>query len=84
MWVAESARGLGVGRRLLAELERHAATHGAGAVRLETNGALTEAINLYRTAGYTELSPFNNEAYAHHWFEKQLSAHWGEAGGDRA
>jgi DNA-binding MarR family transcriptional regulator/predicted GNAT family N-acyltransferase len=84
MWVAESARGLGVGRRLLGELERHAATHGAGAVRLETNKTLTEAINLYRSAGYTEVSPFNNEAYAHHWFEKQLSAHRGEAGGDRA
>jgi DNA-binding MarR family transcriptional regulator/GNAT superfamily N-acetyltransferase len=74
MWVDESARGLGVGRRLLGELEHHAATHGAGAVRLETNTALTEAIQLYRSAGYAEVIPFNNEAYAHHWFEKQLSA----------
>ena len=74
MWVAESARGLGVGRRLLAELEHHAATHGASAVRLETNKALTEAISLYRSAGYADVSPFNREAYAHHWFEKQLSA----------
>lgn len=74
MWVAESARGLGVGRRLLGELERNAAAHGASAVRLETNRTLTEAINLYRSAGYAEVSAFNNEAYAHHWFEKQLTA----------
>ena len=72
MWVAESARGLGIGRRLLAELERHAAADGARAVRLETNRALTEAIGLYRSAGYREVDAFNDEPYAHHWFEKQL------------
>ncbi|RIQ35918.1 bifunctional helix-turn-helix transcriptional regulator/GNAT family N-acetyltransferase [Jiangella rhizosphaerae] len=72
MWVYESARGLGLGRRLLAELERLAAEHGAPAVRLETNSALTEAIALYRSAGYTEVPPFNAEPYAHHWFQKPL------------
>jgi DNA-binding MarR family transcriptional regulator/GNAT superfamily N-acetyltransferase len=72
MWVAESARGLGIGRRLLSELEHHAADHGARAVRLETNRTLVEAISLYRSAGYVEVVPFNDEAYAHHWFEKQL------------
>jgi DNA-binding MarR family transcriptional regulator/GNAT superfamily N-acetyltransferase len=69
MWVAEPARGLGVGRRLLAELEARA---GAGVVRLETNRALTEAIAMYRSAGYAEVAPFNAEPYAHHWFEKRL------------
>jgi ribosomal protein S18 acetylase RimI-like enzyme len=73
MWVAEPARGLGVGRRLLGELERRAAERGARAVRLETNRALTEAIGLYRSAGYVETAPFNEEPYAHHWFEKRLS-----------
>jgi DNA-binding MarR family transcriptional regulator/GNAT superfamily N-acetyltransferase len=72
MWVAEPARGLGVGRRLLSELEAHAVSHGATAVRLETNKTLTEAISLYRSAGFVEVAPFNNEAYAHHWFEKQI------------
>jgi len=72
MWVDESARGLGIGRRLLSELERHAASLGAGVVTLETNGALTEAIALYRSAGYYEVEPFNDEPYAHHWFEKRL------------
>ncbi len=72
MWVAESARGLGIGRRLLCELERLAATHGARTVRLETNGTLTEALALYRSAGYIEVPAFNDEPYAHHWFEKPL------------
>jgi DNA-binding MarR family transcriptional regulator/GNAT superfamily N-acetyltransferase len=74
MWVSGSARGLGIGRRLLAELERRAADRGARAVRLETNRSLVEAIALYRAAGYTEVPAFNDEAYAHHWFEKRLVA----------
>jgi DNA-binding MarR family transcriptional regulator/GNAT superfamily N-acetyltransferase len=73
MWVAESARGLGVGRRILGELEKHAAQHGARAVRLETNRTLVEAISLYRSAGYLEVPAFNDEPYAHHWFAKQIS-----------
>jgi len=72
MWVAESTRGLGIGRRLLDELERHAADGGARVIRLETNRSLTEAISLYRSAGYREVAAFNDEPYAHHWFEKQL------------
>lgn len=72
MWVAPDARGLGLGRRLLAELEREAIAHGAPAVRLETNRSLTEAIALYRSAGYEEVPAFNAEPYADHWFEKQL------------
>jgi GNAT superfamily N-acetyltransferase len=72
MWVAESVRGLGVGRRLLAELESHAARQGARYVRLETNKALIEAITMYRSAGFREVDPFNDEPYAHHWFEKKI------------
>jgi DNA-binding MarR family transcriptional regulator/ribosomal protein S18 acetylase RimI-like enzyme len=72
MWVAPTRRGLGLGRRLLTELEAHAAAHGARVLRLETNRSLAEAIGMYRTAGYREVAPFNNEPYAHHWFEKTL------------
>jgi DNA-binding MarR family transcriptional regulator/GNAT superfamily N-acetyltransferase len=72
MWVADSVRGLGIGRRLLGELERRAAAGGACIVRLETNNALTEAIALYRSSGYREVEAFNSEPYAHRWFEKQL------------
>jgi DNA-binding MarR family transcriptional regulator len=72
MWVAPRARGLGLGRRLLAELEAHARAAGVHTLRLETNRALTEAIALYRAAGYEEVEPFNDEPHAHHWFAKAL------------
>jgi DNA-binding MarR family transcriptional regulator/GNAT superfamily N-acetyltransferase len=73
MWVADAARGLGLGRRLLTELEACAAANGARAVRLETNRNLHEAIALYRTAGYVEVAAFNAEPFADHWFEKRLA-----------
>jgi DNA-binding MarR family transcriptional regulator len=72
MWVAPAARGLAVGRRLLGELESLAAAHGASTVRLETNATLVEAIALYRSAGYVEVAPFNDEPYADLWFSKSL------------
>jgi DNA-binding MarR family transcriptional regulator/GNAT superfamily N-acetyltransferase len=72
MWVSPDARGLGLGRRLLQELEQCARAAGAASVQLETNRALTEAIQLYRGSGYCEVAPFNDEPYAHHWFEKRL------------
>jgi DNA-binding MarR family transcriptional regulator/GNAT superfamily N-acetyltransferase len=74
MWVAGAVRGLGLGRRLLAELEAQAAAHGARTVQLETHHALGEAIGLYRTTGYREVAAFNDEPYAHYWFEKTIDA----------
>jgi DNA-binding MarR family transcriptional regulator/GNAT superfamily N-acetyltransferase len=70
MWVAAEARGLGIGRRLLAALEAEARQRGLETLRLETNRSLVEAQALYRRAGYREVAPFNDEPYAHHWFEK--------------
>jgi DNA-binding MarR family transcriptional regulator/GNAT superfamily N-acetyltransferase len=72
MWVSPSVRGLGVGRRLLADLEARAAGLGVRTLRLETNRTLEEAIALYRSAGYREVAAFNDEPYADHWFEKRL------------
>ncbi len=72
MWVDGSVRGLGLGRRLLAELEARAVAYGVRTLRLETNRTLTEAISLYRSASYREVAAFNAEPYAHHWFEKTV------------
>jgi GNAT superfamily N-acetyltransferase len=73
MWVAPAVRGVGLGRRILSELERLARDSGARATRLDTNRNLTEAIAMYRSSGYEEIPDFNGEPYAHHWFEKQLA-----------
>jgi DNA-binding MarR family transcriptional regulator/GNAT superfamily N-acetyltransferase len=72
MWVADTARGLGIGRRMLDALEGQARELGLMTLRLETNRALQEAIGLYRSAGFREVAPFNTDPYAHHWFEKSL------------
>jgi DNA-binding MarR family transcriptional regulator/GNAT superfamily N-acetyltransferase len=72
MWVADGARGLGIGRRMLEALEDEALSLGVATLRLETNRTLEEAVRLYRSAGYRDVAPFNSDPYAHHWFEKRL------------
>jgi GNAT superfamily N-acetyltransferase len=72
VWTAPSARGLGVARRMLRTLEAAAAEKRLKALRLDTNRALTEAHALYRSEGYTEVARFNDNPYAHLWFEKRL------------
>lgn len=72
MWVSREVRGVGVGRRLLVALEREAAGLGMALLRLETNRSLHEAQALYRRNGYREVAAFNDDPYAHHWFEKRL------------
>ena len=72
MWVANEARGLGLGRRLLQRLELRAQALGYRQLRLETQKSLTEAQQLYRSSGFVEVPPFNDELYAHHWFQKNL------------
>ncbi|HEY7635544.1 MAG TPA: helix-turn-helix domain-containing GNAT family N-acetyltransferase [Gemmatimonadales bacterium] len=72
MWVKGSSRGLGVGKRILGHLEDLARERQLPLLRLETNKALVEAQSLYKSAGYREVGAFNDEPYAHHWFEKRL------------
>jgi DNA-binding MarR family transcriptional regulator/GNAT superfamily N-acetyltransferase len=73
LWVSPHVRGLGLARRLLGELEERAVRCGRDLVRLDTNRALEAATRLYRSSGYTEVPAFNDEPYAHHWFEKRLA-----------
>jgi GNAT superfamily N-acetyltransferase len=73
MFVSPAFRGLGLGRRILAELDRIAAEHGCRAVRLDSSAYLTEAIGLYRSAGYREVAPYNDNPKADVWFERELS-----------
>jgi DNA-binding MarR family transcriptional regulator/GNAT superfamily N-acetyltransferase len=73
MWIAPAARGLGLGRRLLEELETCALASGARVASIETSAVLTEALALYRSAGWVEVPAFNDEPFADHWFEKALA-----------
>jgi len=78
MWVSPAARGQGVGRRLLSELERRSARLGHRVVRLDTNATLTEAIALYGSAGYVAVDRYNDNPYAERFFEKSLPAGGGQ------
>ena len=73
MWVAPTARGLGIAGRILTELERIARDSGATVVRLDTNSALAAATSLYRSRGYVEVPDFNGEPHADLWFERRLA-----------
>lgn len=72
LWVAPSARGLGLARRLMCEVENRARELGIKILRLDTNRALPEAIRLYRTTGWTEIERFNDDPYPDFFFEKRL------------
>lgn len=72
MWIAPSARGLGLGRRLLERLEACARDAGAHLARIETSSDLREALSLYASAGWVEVEPFNDEPFADRWLEKTL------------
>ncbi|MEP7064446.1 MAG: GNAT family N-acetyltransferase [Gemmatimonadota bacterium] len=55
MTVAESARGLGVGRALGQAAIAHARTIGAKRIELFTNSSLTPAIALYHALGFVDI-----------------------------
>jgi DNA-binding MarR family transcriptional regulator/GNAT superfamily N-acetyltransferase len=73
LWVSESVRGLGLGRRLLAELEADAAASGIERVCLGTHRSLPEAISLYRSSGYEEIPPYGESGYNELNFGKRLT-----------
>ncbi|QDZ13506.1 GNAT family N-acetyltransferase [Humibacter ginsenosidimutans] len=72
LWLAPDARGRGAGRVLLTELERRAIALGATRLVLDTNESLAAAGNLYRTSGYTETMPYNDNPNATHWYGKNV------------
>jgi GNAT superfamily N-acetyltransferase len=73
MYVDPAHRGDGVGRLLLAELERRARERGFDAVRLDTHDRLSEANGLYRAMGYRRIDDYNGNPSANRWFEKPLA-----------
>jgi GNAT superfamily N-acetyltransferase len=74
MWTAPSARGQGLARRMLRELDRMARGEGYRKLVLDTNRILREAQALYRSEGFIETARYNDNPYADFWFEKNLLA----------
>ena len=72
LYLRGRARGRGWGRELLAELEARAVGLGARVVVLDTNATLEAAQGLYRSSGYLEVAPYNDNPNATHWFSKDL------------
>ena len=72
LWVSPAARGLGIGRRLMAAAEARARALGVTTLRLDTNSALPEAAALYRSDGWSEIARFNDDPYPDLFFEKRL------------
>jgi DNA-binding MarR family transcriptional regulator len=72
MWVHDDWRGAGLGSRLLRHLEAAGRALGHEVIRLDTNGALSEALALYQRAGYREVPRYNDNPWATHFFEKRL------------
>jgi GNAT superfamily N-acetyltransferase len=72
MFVAPVFRGRGLARALLTELERIARERDCRRVQLDTSDYLTGAVALYRAAGYREVPPYNENAKANLWFEREL------------
>jgi DNA-binding MarR family transcriptional regulator/ribosomal protein S18 acetylase RimI-like enzyme len=72
LWVAPSARGLGLARRLMEAAEDIARELSIRILRLDTNSALPEAQQLYRNSGWNEIGRFNDDPYPDTFFEKHL------------
>lgn len=72
MYVSPAHRGLGLGRRMLEELEGVAREAGCSAARLDSNEFLGGAVGLYRAAGYRQVADYNGNHRADLWFERSL------------
>lgn len=72
MYLVPEHRGRGLGGTLLRAVERIAAERGCNRTRLDTSDYLTDAISLYRSAGYREVPDYNGNEKANLWFERRL------------
>ena len=72
LWIQPAARGRGLGRALLAELERRAIDIGATDLVLDTNSSLAAAGALYTSTGYRDIEAYNDNPNATNWYAKSV------------
>lgn len=65
MYVAPSARGLGVGTTILTRLIDDAREFDYGTIRLESAAFMHDAHALYRRFGFVEIEPFAGREFEH-------------------
>jgi GNAT superfamily N-acetyltransferase len=73
IYLAPAARGHGLGRRLLEELEQHARDLGYERLLLDTGDLQPEALGLFQSAGYEQIPDYNGNTWATYWMEKRLT-----------
>ena len=71
--VTPHARRVGLGRRLMTEVEQHARRMGMTELRLDTRRDLVESQRLYESLGYREIPPYSGGPYSDHWYSKPLA-----------
>jgi ribosomal protein S18 acetylase RimI-like enzyme len=72
LFIRPGAQGRGLGRALLSELENRAIAFGATEIVLDTNASLVAAGGLYRSTGYRNVEPYNDNPNATDWYLKQI------------
>ena len=73
MYVRPEFRSRGLAAQLLRRLEATATELGYASVRLDTGPKQVTAQRLYRSAGYTDIAPYNDNPFACFWGEKRLT-----------
>lgn len=73
VWLEPHVRGRGWGRALIAKLEDLARELGATEAVLDTNDSLETAGHIYRTSGYADIAPYNDNPNANVWLRRDLA-----------
>lgn len=72
LWLHPDCRGKGLGRDLMLAIQDKAVSLGAKRLVLDTSRHLPGAVSFYRRAGWREIERYNDNPYAHHFFERAL------------
>lgn len=73
LWIQPGHQGKGLGRLLLAELERRALSFGATELVLDTNVSQEAAASLYRSTGFVTIEAYNDNPNATDWYWKAIA-----------